>query len=94
MVGHAYAQESNAGPVVVEATVIPGGIGFFSSKNGAPNVMNYNVNAMNTGAPTPWDSRAAFMTLHGVGPPSNSVALFRWSRRARPFAENRGVRLG
>jgi hypothetical protein len=26
--------------------------------------------------------------------PSNSVALFRWSRRARPFAENRGVRLG
>jgi hypothetical protein len=37
---------------------------------GAPNFMNDNVNAMNTDAPTPWDSRAAFMD-----PPRSRTAL-------------------
>ena len=39
--GHAYAQEVSAGPGVVEVTVIPGGLGFFSSKDGAPSFGNY-----------------------------------------------------
>jgi hypothetical protein len=39
--GHAYAQETSPGPGVVEVTVIPGGLGFFSSKNGAPSFGNY-----------------------------------------------------
>ena len=34
--GHAYAQETSVGPGVVEVTVVPGGVGFFSSKDGAP----------------------------------------------------------
>jgi len=39
--GHVYAQETSAGPGVVEVTVIPGGVGYFSSKNGAPSFGNY-----------------------------------------------------
>jgi hypothetical protein len=39
--GCAYAQDNTAGPGVVEATVIPGGLGFFASKNEAPSFGNY-----------------------------------------------------
>src|SRR5258708_29489742 len=43
--GCAYAQDTAPGPGVVEATVIPGGLGFFTSKNGAPSFGNYGLGA-------------------------------------------------
>ena len=43
--GCAYAQDNTAGPGVVEATVIPGGLGFFASKNEAPSFGNYGLGA-------------------------------------------------
>ena len=46
---HAYVQKTtSAGPGVVEVTVIPGGVGFFSSKDGAPSFGNYGFGTADT----------------------------------------------
>ena len=37
----AHAQEATPGPGVVEATIVPGGVGFVTSKNGEPSFGNY-----------------------------------------------------
>jgi hypothetical protein len=47
--GHAYAQETAAGPGVVEVTVIPAGAAFISSKNGSPSFGNYGFGTAVTG---------------------------------------------
>src|SRR6266542_2294954 len=39
--GRAHAQEPTPGPGVVEVTIVPGGVGFVTSKNGAPSFGNY-----------------------------------------------------
>src|SRR6185503_13748100 len=39
--GRAHAQEATPGPGVVEATIVPGGVGFVTSKNGEPSFGNY-----------------------------------------------------
>jgi len=39
----AYAQEPTPGPGVLEATIIPGGVGFVTSKNGEPSFGNYGL---------------------------------------------------
>lgn len=39
----AYAQETTPGPGVLEATVIPGGVGFVQSKSGSPSFGNYGL---------------------------------------------------
>jgi hypothetical protein len=39
--GRAYAQDTTPGPGVVEVTVIPGGVGFVTSKKGSPSFGNY-----------------------------------------------------
>jgi hypothetical protein len=43
--GSAHAQETTAtpGPGVVEVTIIPGGVGYITSKNGAPSFGNYGL---------------------------------------------------
>jgi hypothetical protein len=37
----AHAQETTPGPGVVEVTIVPGGVGFITSKNGEPSFGNY-----------------------------------------------------
>jgi len=39
--GRAQAQETTPGPGVVEVTIVPGGVGFVTSKNGEPSFGNY-----------------------------------------------------
>jgi hypothetical protein len=39
--GRAHAQETTPGPGVVEVTIVPGGVGFITSKNGGPSFGNY-----------------------------------------------------
>ena len=39
----AYAQETTPGPGVLEATVIPGGVGFVQSKSASPSFGNYGL---------------------------------------------------
>ena len=39
--GRAHAQETTPGPGVVEVTIIPAGVGYITSKNGAPSFGNY-----------------------------------------------------
>ena len=39
--GRAYAQEATPGPGVAEVTIVPGGVGFVTSKNGQPSFGNY-----------------------------------------------------
>jgi outer membrane protein with beta-barrel domain len=39
--GRAHAQETTPGPGVVEVTIVPGGVGFITSKNGEPSFGNY-----------------------------------------------------
>jgi hypothetical protein len=41
--GRAYAQETTPGPGMLEATVVPGGVGFVTSKNGSPSFGNYGL---------------------------------------------------
>ena len=41
--GRAHAQETTPGPGVVEVTIIPGGVGYITSKNGAPSFGNYGL---------------------------------------------------
>ena len=41
--GRAYAQETTPGPGQLEATVIPGGVGFVMSKDGSPSFGNYGL---------------------------------------------------
>src|SRR3954469_7165242 len=39
----AYAQETTPGPGVLEATIIPAGVGCVTSKNGGPSFGNYGL---------------------------------------------------
>src|SRR4051794_17812563 len=39
----AYAQETTPGPGRIEATIIPGGVGFVTSKDGSPSFGNYGL---------------------------------------------------
>jgi hypothetical protein len=46
--GRAHAQETTPGPGVVEVTIIPGGVGFVTSKHGEPSFGNYGFGFAST----------------------------------------------